>query len=241
MTATSSLSARKGDVPAPVAAIGVLIVADVRLYREGLAGSLTSRAHILVLGTSADRADARERVRELRPDVVVIDMATRESLDLVRDLRDEAIAPRVLAFAVEEVASDILECAEAGAAGYVTAEASMDDLVTAIERIARAELVCSPRIAAQLFAHMSERAAQGGTDPFQAKALTSRERQVLECIRQGRSNKEIAQTLNIAEATVKNHVHHVLEKLDVTTRAQAAARAALPSSRRRLFGARAVL
>jgi len=224
------------DSPVRSSRTGVLIVAEVRLYREGLAGSLANCPRLAVVGTCSSRADACERVLQLHPDVVVVDVATRESLELIRDLREQAPRCKVLAFAVEEIAADIIECAEAGAAGYVTAEASVDDLVTAIEGIARAELVCSPRIAAQLFGRISER---GERPSVEAKTLTSREWQVLDCLRQGKSNKEIAQTLNIAEPTVKNHVHHLLEKLDVTTRAQAAARATLSSSRRRDLSTRA--
>jgi DNA-binding NarL/FixJ family response regulator len=214
----------------------VFIVADVRLYREGLAGSLSTCSRIVVVGTCANRAEARQRIPQLSPDVVLVDVPTRESLDLIRDLRAEALRCKILAFAVEELPADIIECAEAGAAGYVTADASIDDLVAAIERIARAELVCSPRIAAQVFGRLSERGEQWS---FETKTLTARERQVLDCIRQGKSNKEIAQKLNIAEPTVKNHVHHLLEKLDVTSRAQAAARATLSSTRRRAFSTRA--
>lgn len=213
--------------------IGVLIVADVRLYREGLAASLTSRDHLLAIATSASRADALARVRDVEVDVVVVDMGTPESLELIGDLRREAATTKILAFAVEEVTSDVLDCAEAGAAGYVTADASIDDLVAAIERIKREELVCSPRVAAKLFRRISERIDPWVRGAPQAKTLTGRERQVLDFIRQGHSNKQIAQKLNIAEPTVKNHVHHLLQKLEVTTRAQAAARAILPASRRR--------
>jgi DNA-binding NarL/FixJ family response regulator len=215
----------------------VFIVAAVRLYREGLAGSLATCSRLVVVGACDNRADARERVQQLRPDVVIVDIATRQSLELIHDIRTEMLQCKVLAFAVEEIASDIIECAEAGAAGYVTADASIDDLVASIERIARAELVCSPRIAAQLFRRISEGGEQSS---FEMKTLTTRERQVLDCIQQGKSNKEIAQRLNIAEPTVKNHVHHLLEKLDVTTRAQAAAHATLSSSRRRAFSIRAI-
>src|SRR5262245_16181270 len=196
----------------------ILIVVDVRLYREGLAASLAHSGHLLIVGTSAGRAEALAAVHDTGADVVVVDMATRESLALITDLRREAPQTKILAFAVEEVTSDILDCAEAGAAGYVTADASIEDLGVAIERIAREELVCSPRVAAKLFRRISERADQSVFGASPAKTLTSRERQVLGFIQQGRSNKEIAQRLNIAEPTVKNHVHHVLEKLDVTNR-----------------------
>jgi DNA-binding NarL/FixJ family response regulator len=213
-----------------------LIVADVRLYREGLAGSLSTCSRLVVVGTCANSADARAHVPRLDPDVVLVDVATHQSLELIRHLRAAAPRSKVLAFAVEEVGADIVECAEAGASGFVAADASIDDLITAIEGIGRAELVCSPRIAAQLFGRISER---GERYSFHTRGLTSREREVLDCIRQGQSNKEIAQKLNIAEPTVKNHVHNLLDKLHVTTRAQAAAHAVTASSRRRLSGTRA--
>jgi DNA-binding NarL/FixJ family response regulator len=217
-------------------AIAVMVVADVRLYREGLAASLAQRSNLAVVGTSDSRRDVLARAPGLAPQVIVVDIATSESLELIRDLRRGSAGAKVLAFAVEEVSSDIIECAEAGAAGYVTAGASLDDLVSAIERIAREELVCSPRIAARLFERMSERGDRPSGDSDDLKRLTTREHEVLDFIRQGNSNKEIAQKLNIAEPTVKNHVHHLLEKLAVTTRAQAAARASLPLRRQRPFG-----
>lgn len=216
-------------------AITLLIVGDVRLYREGLAASLASRTHFAIAATSASRADALTKVLTHAPDVVIIDMATPESLELMGDLRREAAETRILAFAVQEVPSDILVCAEAGAAGYVSADASVDDLVEAVERIARDELVCSPRIAAKLFRRISERADAWTPGAPQPRTLTMREREVLDYIRQGHSNKEIALKLNIAEPTVKHHVHHLLEKLEVTSRAQAAARS-MPAQRRRAFG-----
>jgi DNA-binding NarL/FixJ family response regulator len=217
-------------------AITLLIVGDVRLYREGLAASLASRSHFSIAATSASRADALTKVLTHAPDVVIVDMATPESLELMGDVRREAAETRILAFAVQEVPSDILVCAEAGAAGYVSADASVDDLVEAVERIARDELVCSPRVAAKLFRRISERADPWTPGaPQQPRTLTMREREVLDFIRQGHSNKEIALKLNIAEPTVKHHVHHLLEKLEVTSRAQAAARA-VPSQRRRAFG-----
>jgi len=227
-------------VPAGQRTTGVFIVADVRLYREGLAGKLSSSPGLLVVGTSSSRADAREQVSVLRPDVVLIDVAALESLELIQDLRAEARPCKILAFAVAEGSADILECAEAGAAGYVTAEASIEDLVTAIERITRAELACSPQVAAQLFNRIGERSDRRTGWASQATSLTTREGQVLDGIRQGQSNKEIGQKLCIAESTVKNHVHHLLEKLSVTTRAQAVARCTLTPTRRRPFGTRAI-
>ena len=204
------------DSPVRSSRTGVLIVAEVRLYREGLAGSLANCPRLAVVGTCSSRADACERVLQLHPDVVVVDVATRESLELIRDLREQAPRCKVLAFAVEEIAADIIECAEAGAAGYVTAEASVDDLVTAIEGIARAELVCSPRIAAQLFGRISER---GERPSVEAKTLTSREWQVLDLMRQELATAEIARRLVVSQTTVRTHVAAILHKLDAPDRA----------------------
>lgn len=213
--------------------IRVLVAADVRLYREGLAASLSGRTNLAIVGTAGSRAEARTFANQLDPDVVVLDMATRESLELIRDLRSHSSGVKILAFAVDEVSSEVLDCAEAGAAGYVSSDATSEELATAIDRIARHELVCSPRIAARLFCRISERVGHAPSTLPQNRVLTSREQEVLDLICHGRSNKGIAQDLNIAEATVKNHVHHLLEKLEVTNRGQAAARATLPRFRRR--------
>jgi two-component system, NarL family, nitrate/nitrite response regulator NarL len=219
--------------PTPHRSITVLIVADVRLYREGLAASLASRDHLSIVAASPNRADAREKVHELRVDVVLVDIAMREGLELIHDLHRETATTKLLAFGVEDTASDILRCAEAGAAGYVTADASIDDLVAAIERAVHEELVCSPRIAAKLFRCMSERPDGHVPDNTRIRTLTIRERQVLDLIRQGLANKEIAHRLTIAEPTVKSHVHNLLEKLNVTTRAQAAVGGAVVTGRHR--------
>jgi two-component system, NarL family, nitrate/nitrite response regulator NarL len=217
--------------------IRVLIAADVRLYREGLAASLSGRRNLKIVGTAANRVEARTLADQLSPDVVVLDMATRESLDLIRELHTQDRDLKILAFAVDEVSSEVLECAEAGAAGYVSSDASIDELACAIDRISRRELVCSPRIAASLFCRIAERVGPGPTILPQNRVLTSREREVLELICHGQSNKDIARELHIAEPTVKNHVHNLLEKLEVTNRGQAAARATLPRFRRRWVAA----
>jgi two-component system nitrate/nitrite response regulator NarL len=214
--------------------IRVLIVADVRLYRESLAARLEARNHVSVAGTAATRLDALQRIDELDPEIVLVDAAMVDGLELMRDLRRERPVTKIVALAVEDAASDIIKCARAGAAGYVTADASLEDLVLAIECSAREELVCPPRIAAMLFRRMSEDGDTAMPVTSQlAKALSVREGQVLDLIRQGLSNKEIGQRLNIAEPTVKNHVHHLLEKLEVTTRAQAAAKIETVGGRRR--------
>lgn len=204
------------------APITILIAVAVRLYREGLAATLSAKSHFRVEGTVATPLEAQVAIRELQPDVVIVDVALEDGHSLIRTLHAENATSHILAFAVREDISTIIDYAAAGADGFVTASGSVAELVEAIERVAAGELLCSPRIAAQLLrraAHQANRSAEHIAGPI----LTSREEQVFSLLKEGSSNKAIATTLNIAEATVKNHVHHVLEKLRVGTRGQAAA------------------
>jgi two-component system, NarL family, nitrate/nitrite response regulator NarL len=202
--------------------VRVLPVAEVRLYREGLASSLACRTNLDVVGTAANRDEALMLVASLQPDVVVLDMATRDSLEIVRAISGSAPRVRILAFAIEELDHEIVACAEAGVAGYVPCEASTDDLIAAIESVMRGESLCPPRTAALLLSRLAT-LAKGGQAQSRGLNLTAREREIVVLIDEGLSNKEIAQRLNIEVATVKNHVHNVLEKLHVSNRAQAAA------------------
>lgn len=207
---------------APRPRIRTLIAIDVRLYREGLAATLRAQEALQVAGTAASRDETMAAVAALSPDLVIVDVAMAGALELMRDLRAQTPATRIVAFAVDEEISAVLDCAEAGAAGFVTANASIEELVSAIERTIAGELLCSPRMAAALLRHATERAERHPA-PAETSGLTTREHEVLGFLREGLSNKAIASRLHIAEATVKNHVHHLLEKLQVSSRAQAAA------------------
>ncbi len=202
--------------------IHLVLVSDVRLYREGMTSALGRHATLLVVGTACSSADAVDQVAALDPDVIIVDMATRDSLAAVRTLAAAAPRSKIVAFAVDELASTIASCAEAGIAGYVPCEASVEELAATIESVARDESPCSPRVAAALFRHIATLAGTSRSAPTPA-ALSRREHEILALIQQGLCNKEIAQKLAIAVATVKNHVHSVLTKLGVTTRAEAAA------------------
>jgi DNA-binding NarL/FixJ family response regulator len=206
-----------GQVP-----ISLLISVAVRLYRDGLTATLSAHPHLRIAGTAATALETQHSVRLLQPDIVIIDVSFDDILGLMRAVRTECKTSRILAFAVREDITTILDYAGAGADGFVTASGSVTDLVDAIERTWAGELRCSPRIAAQLLRRAAHQAGVGDTNAMD-RILTGREQQVFSLMKQGRSNKEIAKELTIAEATVKNHVHHVLEKLHVTTRGAAAA------------------
>src|SRR6476469_2844880 len=182
--------------------IRIVIAVAVRLYREGLAAALKAREHLRVEGTAGTPLEARTAVHHLQPDIVIVDVALEDTLNLMRGFRTDSPQSRILAFAVREEIAAILDYAEAGADGFVTANGSVAELVEAIERTAAGELLCSPRIAAELLRRAAQRPASAGI-PVLDSMLTSRERQVLGLIRRGQSNKEISSALNIAEATVK--------------------------------------
>lgn len=209
--------------------IRVLIVAHIRLYREGLAVMLQHEQRISVVGAAVGADEALVALREHQPDVVLLDMAIPDNALLVRALVAAVPGTKVVALAVPEVEREVLACAEAGVAGYVTREGSVEDVVAAVESVARGEMLCSPRMAATLLQRVATLALERSPGNIEAR-LTRRELEILDLIDQGLSNKEIARRLTIELSTVKNHVHNVLEKLNVSRRGEAAARvrAALP-------------
>jgi len=202
--------------------IRAFLVSDVRLYREGVESALGRRDAIDVVGTASSISEAIERVAVLDPEVIILDMTTRGSLPGIRALAAAAPRGKIVAFAVDETASDIPCYAEAGIAGYVPCDASIDVLASTIESVTREEAPCSPRVASALFRHIATLAATA-PPPSRASRLSQREHEILRLIREGLSNKDIARALTIEVATVKNHVHSLLTKLGVSTRAEASA------------------
>ena len=204
------------------AAIRVLVVSDIRLYREGLAQVFADEERLAVVGTAADMATALRLAADHLPDVALVDMGTPQSSATVRGIAAAASNVKVVALGVRDNEQDLLACAEAGVAGYVTRAASVQDLVTALEGVGRGELLCSPKTAATLWSRVA--ALAGGSGSTAITTLTPREREIGALLEAGLSNKDIAVRLGIEVATVKNHVHNLLDKLQVHRRAQAVAR-----------------
>jgi two-component system, NarL family, nitrate/nitrite response regulator NarL len=170
--------------------------------------------------------DATRRVRELVPDIVLLDAAMPEGLIAAADIVGSDPGVKVVAIALDETPHAVLEWAEVGAAGYVPRDASLADLIATIERTSRGELQCSAQVAAGMIRRLWTLAKVAG-DRHVSNAsvhLTPREREIMRLIDQGMSNKDIARHLGIGVATAKSHVHHILEKLQVRGRSQAAAR-----------------
>jgi two-component system nitrate/nitrite response regulator NarL len=202
--------------------IRALILAEVAVHGEALAGTLTRRDGLEVVGVAAGVEEAVVGVGKTTPEIVLVDMPTTAAV--VRTLVAAAPEVKVIVLAVSEAESDVITFAEAGAAGYVARDASIGDLVAVVESVSCGEVFVTPALAAKLFRQVATMARVPRLEPIDER-LTARERDVLRLLEEGLSNKEIAQALSIELATVKNHVHSVLEKLDVHRRSAAAARA----------------
>ena len=203
--------------------VRVLIVSDVRLYRDGLAHGLGAHHGLLVVGTATHIDEAIRLAADLLPSVILVDHALPDGFPAIRLILAARPGVKVVVLGVLEEDENVLACAEAGVAGYVPREASLEDLIEAIECAARGELRCSPQIGATLLRQLARRAA-GSEDARSRPPLTSREVEIVRLIEQGLSNKEIAGRLGIQVATVKNHVHNLLEKLRIHRRTEAADR-----------------
>ena len=203
----------------------VLIATDVRLFRDGLTEILRRRADIDVVGSAASASQTLALVAELHPTAVLLDVGMTDGLASVRAIGRLSPGTTVLALGVAEVAADVLSCAEAGITGFVSREAAVEDLVAALECAGRGELACTPAMAGLLLRRVGALArGQGHAAPL--SDLTARELEVLQLLDRRLTNKEIARQLGIEVATVKHHVHNLLEKLHVRRRREAVAIAA---------------
>src|SRR6201987_3142089 len=200
----------------------IIIVSDIRLYREGLALSLARVDRVVAVGVAESVASALTCIEEENPDVALLDFAMRDALVLPHAIAAAQMREKVVAFAVADSEDEVCECAEAGIVGYVARNGSKEDLIAAIENAVRGEVHCSPRVAASLFRRLATHVQTIRQQPPEAP-LTSREQDIIALIDRGLSNKEIARQLKISLPTVKNHVHNILEKLQVSRRGAAAA------------------
>jgi two-component system nitrate/nitrite response regulator NarL len=202
--------------------VRVFIAAHVRLYREALIEILAREDRLEIVGASGDPQEIISRVAELGPDIVLLDPAAVESVDMIRELADPVARVRVVALASSETEQDVIAYAEAGVSGFVTREESLADLVATILRAAQGDLVVSPQTAGTLLRRVtllaSERPGTSLTEP-----LTAREFEVALLLDEGLSNQQIALRLHLELSTVKHHVHHILHKLRVARRSEAVA------------------
>jgi two-component system, NarL family, nitrate/nitrite response regulator NarL len=195
-----------------------VVVHPNRLLREAIAFVLSRQVGIVAVANVGETGELINRLDLLRADVYVIDLGTpgARGLDDARDVRRRFPVAKILMTGLTVTEAEILACAEAGAGGYLPAQASLDELVENVRAVASGESICSRRVAGLLFSRVAQAAGdREGRRTVDGPRVTPREREIIGLINAGLCNKEIAVRLQIEVQTVKNHVHSILEKLQV--------------------------
>jgi NarL family two-component system response regulator LiaR len=200
--------------------IRLLIVDDHMVVREGLMALLDGKPDIEIVGLAADGLEAVTLARARQPDVVLLDlvMPRQDGLATIPQLLQDRPDTRVLVLTSFGQDEQIFAAIKAGALGYLLKDSSAQELVRAIRDVARGELTLHPAIARRLLGEVNRPALAAAA----GETLTERELEVLRLLAEGRSNQEIAQALTLSERTVSAHVSHILKKLHVASRTQAA-------------------
>jgi DNA-binding NarL/FixJ family response regulator len=204
--------------------ISVALIEDNRLVREGIAALLNQHPDLKVVagGSSADTA----LLRKVNPQVVLLDLGLRngDSLRIAQEVKRDFPESKVIVMDLLPVHEDIVEFVHVGVSGFIMKDATLEDLVSTIRSVAEGAHVLPPQMTGSLFSQIARDAvAKGRPEVLESVRMTPREREVINLIAEGLSNKEIASTLHIATHTVKSHVRNIMEKLTLHTRLQIAA------------------
>lgn len=197
----------------------VLVVDDSPLFRKGLISLLSNYPDIQVVGEAGNGREALEKARETLPDAILMDviMPQMDGLEATRLIKEEMPSIKVVMLTVSESEENLFQAIKRGAQGYLLKNVEAEELVRVLRGLAQGEAYVAPGIAAKIL--------QEFTRPsYTADHLSTREKEVLHLVTQGKTNKEIAQSLSIADSTVKNHLRNIMEKLHVRNRLEAAIR-----------------
>lgn len=198
--------------------IKVLIADDHTLFRRGLTSLLNETNEFAVVGEAGSGIEAVALAKRLTPDVVLMDihMPGGDGLEATKQLHADLPALPILMLTVSENDSDLVKAIRAGARGYFLKNADTQDLLGSLRRVVTGQAVIDPSLTDALFQYVANPAALD-------TALSHRETEILKQVADGRTNREIASTLNVSENTIKTHIAHILEKLQVTSRTEAVA------------------
>lgn len=212
---------KDGDVAA--GPLTIVLVDDHSLCRNGLTDLLQHRGGMRVAASTGDAERVVPLLREHRPDLVVLDLRMPEAdgLSLLRRIRTEGLDTPALILTMSDSQDDLAAALRAGVKGYLLKDMEPEDVIAAIARAARGELAVAPALTLKL-AQMLASGTPGGERKDLLASLTEREREILEHLSRGESNKTIARALDISHDTVKLHVRHILNKLNLSSRVEAA-------------------
>lgn len=203
--------------------IRILLVDDHNLFRSGIRLLLSRNADFEVVGEASDGVEGIKRAKELRPDIVLLDlhMPGISGIETTQLLRQDVPQTHVILLTVSEDAADLSAGLKAGAAGYLLKNIDADYLLDSLKRVMNGDSVISTDMTKKLFAQIRNDPAPAPVTP-EIDKLTPREREILTQLAVGLSNKEIARKLDVAESTVKIHLQSILKKLGLSNRVQAA-------------------
>ena len=206
--------------------IGLILIEDNRLLREGIKAMLKKEPDINVVAAFDDSDNVSEKISELRPNIVLLDLglANQNSLELVTSLKGDNHDIKVIAMDLVPIQDDIKRYVEAGVSGFILKDATIAEFTKTIRAVAGGEKVLPPTLAGSLFSQIMDYGVNelGPSKLIQSVRMTSREREIVELIAEGLANKEIAYKLNLSIYTVKSHVHNILEKMALNSRVQIA-------------------
>ncbi len=205
------------------AAVRVMLVDDHALCRSGLTELLVHRGHMTVVGSTGNPDLVVPMLREHQPDLVVLDLrlATTDGLSLLRHIRSQGCDTPAVMLTMSDSDTDLSAALRAGARGYLLKDMEPEEMIDAIGRAARGEMVVASAMTLKL-AQLLQSGPKVSVRGDLVASLTEREREVLNHVAHGKSNKVIAKELDISHNTVKLHVHHIMEKLKLNSRVEAA-------------------
>ena len=211
----------------PLKKIKILLIEDNRLLRDGIKALINAQPDLKIAAASGgDNHDTLRQAQSLKPQVVLLDLGLQneDGPQVVRTLIKEMPHMKIIGMGLIPSQLDIMEIVEAGAAGFILKDASIEDFLETIRLVARGEKVLPPLLTGSLFSHVVEHALRRGKGKLvEAVRMTKREREIIALIAEGMSNKEIAQRANLSIYTIKSHIHNVMEKLALHSRLQIAA------------------
>jgi len=201
--------------------ISILIIEDNRLLRDGITLMINGQSDLKVVGSISDTLKSSSKIINLKPDIILIDLglSNQNSLQVVKSIKEKS--PELKIIVMDLLPLDFVK---AGASGFILKDAMVSDFLKTIRLVAGGEKVLPPHMTSSLFSQIIDTALNGNhkVDLRQAVVMTKRERQVVELIADGLTNKEIGNILHLSPYTVKSHVHNILEKMALHTRLQIA-------------------
>ena len=206
--------------------IRLLLIEDNRLLREGLTALLRKQQDMNVVETVGNGENILAIMKKHKPEVLLLDLGLRyrSSLNVVKLVRKNFSRAKIVIMDLIPAQADVLEFVQAGVSGFILKDATINDFLRTIRSVAKGLQVLPPNLTGSLFSQIVEHAVTGSKayEIIDSVRMTKREKQVIELISEGHTNKEIAQKLHLSTYTVKSHVHNILEKLALSTRVQIA-------------------